>query len=140
MYIKSLSILCVALSATLCVNAAPSVSKDQRYIVQLKDSTDIDSFVPNLLKNVFDLIGDLSDDEDDVSSMANPVQVFDSFDIGGGFKAISTEIKKDSLLGAMLGYFDDIVEIVPDEVIHFDLPKPESSRRRRNEKVQTVIS
>ncbi|CAO3595602.1 unnamed protein product [Absidia cylindrospora] len=150
MYFKPLSFLFCLFSITLFVNATsntsdhhPAVSKDQRYIVQLKPTTDIDNFIPNLLKGIFDLIGDVIDDIgdfledathlDDTKKLAkrtNPVQVFDSFDIDGSFKALSTKIEKDSLLGSMLSHFDEIVGIIPDEVIKFDLPKPQSLRRR----------
>ncbi|ORZ21983.1 peptidase S8/S53 domain-containing protein [Absidia repens] len=150
MYFKPLSFLFCLFSITLFVNATsntsdhhPAVSKDQRYIVQLKPTTDIENFIPNLLKGIFDLIGDVIDDIGDfledathlddskkLAKRTNPVQVFDSFDIDGSFKALSTRIEKDSLLGSMLSHFDEIVGIIPDEVIKFDLPKPQSLRRR----------
>lgn len=151
MYFKPFSILFCIFSLTLFVNATNStnghhvtVSKDQRYIVQLKPTTDIENFIPNLLKGIFDLIGDVIDDIgdliDDVTHLddktkklakrTNPVQVFESFDIDGSFKALSTKIEKDGILGSMLSHFDEIVNIIPDEVIQFDLPKPQSLRRR----------
>jgi hypothetical protein len=115
----------------------PATSKSQRYIVQLKPSTDIDDFIPNLLKGIFDLIGDVIDDIGDfledatrLDKRTNPVHIFESFDIDGSFKALSTKIEKESLLGSMLKHFDEIVGIVPDDDIQFDLPKPQTLRRR----------
>jgi hypothetical protein len=138
MYFKPLTFLFCLFYITLFVNATnhtqPAVSKNQRYIIQLKPSTDIGHFIPNLLKDIFDLIGDvigdLLDDATHLDKRTNPVHVFDTFDIDGSFKAISTKIEKHSLLGAMLKHFDDIVAIVPDDVIQFDLPKPSSLHRR----------
>ncbi|KAI8334591.1 peptidase S8/S53 domain-containing protein [Chlamydoabsidia padenii] len=138
MYFKPLSFLFCLFYTTLLVNATrPTISKNQHYIVQLKPTTDIDDFIPDLLKGILDLIGGLIGGTDGLlqdgthlNKRTHPIHIFDTFDIDGSFKAISTKIADESVLGFMLKHFDDIVTIVPDDVIQFDLPKPSSLHRR----------
>ncbi|KAI8086654.1 peptidase S8/S53 domain-containing protein [Halteromyces radiatus] len=134
---KPISFLFYLFYLTVFVNATkPVISKNQRYIITLKPTTDIDDFIPNLLKGIFDLIGDVIGDIGDLLDGAhldkrtNPVHIFESFDIEGSYKAISTKIEKNDLLGSILGHFDEITSIVPDEIIQFELPKPQSLHRR----------
>ncbi|KAI8391026.1 peptidase S8/S53 domain-containing protein [Radiomyces spectabilis] len=108
-----------------------------QYIVQINRETCIKDFIPRMIDAAVDLIQDTVDDVmdaiDDLGkghlarrTNKDPFHVFDTFDIAGEFKAISMEIRQHDVVPRLLSKFQEIVSIIPDKEIQFDLPLPES--------------
>ena len=53
------------------------------------------------------------------------IRVLKSFDVAGNFKALGVSLADNRIVERILKGFSEVVTIVPDEVIQFDLPKPD---------------
>ncbi|KAG0165576.1 subtilisin-like serine protease [Apophysomyces sp. BC1034] len=127
MILKPFLLLCLLFSAS--VSATYNV--DNNYIIQLKKDACIKDFIPRLIDGAIDFIGSLLEDTTEAHpgkhvkrcnlKKHNHVDVLDTYNIGGSFKALSVEIKDHSLVKHLVGLFDEVVSIVPDDKIQFDL-------------------
>ena len=53
------------------------------------------------------------------------IRVLKSFDVAGNFKALGVSLADNRIVERILKGFSEVVTIVPDEIIQFDLPKPD---------------
>ncbi|KAI8879061.1 subtilisin-like protein [Backusella circina FSU 941] len=123
---KSVFIFLICLSFS--VIAATETNINGNYILQLNQSTCIKHFVPLFLKNAFSLFNQSHhalDNNRIVKRDTNEAQlhVFDAYDIGNSFKAIGVRLNRDALnTSQLLSNHQEILKIIPDYNIQFDLP------------------
>ncbi|KAI9253944.1 peptidase S8/S53 domain-containing protein [Phascolomyces articulosus] len=125
-----LSFLAVLVFATF----ASAHNKPQNYIIQLNKTATVDEFVPkfihdtakffhDLFKEAGEKLDDLFDRDDDPFGN-NKIRVRQSYDIGGNFKALDIQLSDDRILDKIKKGFSEIISIIPDEEVQFELPKP----------------
>ncbi|ORX62828.1 subtilisin-like protein [Hesseltinella vesiculosa] len=109
-----------------------STSQSQKYIMVVDPATDLVNFLPNLLEGVFGLLGDLFEEIGDALHDLNgshhkrtqAFEILDTFDLDNSFKAVSAKLEKGDFLHKIFEHFSEITDIVPDDKIQFNLPKP----------------
>ncbi|KAI7871369.1 peptidase S8/S53 domain-containing protein [Mucor mucedo] len=133
------------LFAISCVTAVASASDifstldttlkqgNGNFIIQLSDATCIKDFVPKFIDNALDVYtqaagaGQVAKRNNNKivrrDTDAEQVHVFDAYDFGSQFKAITVKFEDLDLVKALLETFDtEIIKIIPDMDIKFDLP------------------
>ncbi|KAG2212810.1 hypothetical protein INT45_009566, partial [Circinella minor] len=135
MKFTSLSCFVVLVLGTITSAAPTGQRKTQNYIIQLNKDAAVNDFIPKFVKDTTKLFGDLFEESgekfDNVTEQANDpmgnsnIRVLKSFDVGGYFKALDVSLADNRIVERILKRFSEVVTIVPNEVIQFDLPKPE---------------
>ena len=91
----------------------------------------IPKFINSTTKLFGDLFEELGEKFEGVDSQANDpmgnsnVRVIKSFDVAGNFKALDVSLADNRIVERIMKRFSEVVTIVPNEVIQFDLPKPD---------------
>lgn len=88
----------------------------------------------NLLKNLIEDIGEeivdlLPLEAKKTKCAPKRFSVDNTFNLGGSFKALGVVIKDGRILTDLLSSFTEIVSIVPDDEIQFDLPRPITEKK-----------
>ncbi|KAG2214477.1 hypothetical protein INT45_010945 [Circinella minor] len=141
----SLSCFAVLVLGTVTSAAPTGQRKTQNYIIQLNKDAAVDDFIPKFISDTTKLFGDLFEELgetfESVAGQANDpmgnsnIRVLKSFDVAGNFKALGVSLADNRIVERILKGFSEVVTIVPDEVIQFDLPKPdpESTKSKRED-------
>ncbi|KAG2211047.1 hypothetical protein INT45_000897 [Circinella minor] len=108
--------------------------KSRNYIIQLKNDAAVADFIPKFISDTTKLFGDLFEESgenfESVTEQANDpmgnsnIRIFKSFDVDGNFKALDVSLADNRIVEKILKSFSEVVTIVPNNVIQFDLPKP----------------
>ena len=92
--------------------------------------------IPKFIKDTTKLFGDLFEEVGEKSNsvvdqandpMGNSnIRVLKSFDLAGNFKALDVSLADNRIVEKILKSFSEVITVVPNEIIQFDLPKPAS--------------
>ncbi|KAI7901121.1 peptidase S8/S53 domain-containing protein [Cokeromyces recurvatus] len=145
--VKSAFILFAISCLTAISTAAPVDTKTSalvpngNYIIQLNKETCIKHFVPKFMDGVLDLFTkhhNLTNVEKRGNRIVRrdtgdeQVNIFDAYDIGGSFKGIGVKLEHVDLVKSLLSVFNqDIINIVPDMDVKFNLPSMKASSSKR---------
>ncbi|KAG1118748.1 hypothetical protein G6F42_013129 [Rhizopus arrhizus] len=122
------------LTATTSANSLEHIlhSGNGNYIIQLNETTCIKHFVPEFINGAFTIFSqslgghNLEKTHNRIvrrDTQDDQVHVFDAYDIGSKFKAISVKFEQLDIVETLLASFThDIIKIIPDQDIQFDLP------------------
>ncbi|KAG2219946.1 hypothetical protein INT45_010460 [Circinella minor] len=134
MKFTSLSFLGVLAFSTFASATPFEHSETQNYIIQLDKTATVDDFIPKFIQDttkffhdLFEEVGEKIEDligRDDDPTGNNRIRVRQSYDLGGNFKALDVSLADDRILDKILKGFAEVVAIIPDEVIQFELPTP----------------
>ncbi|RCH90132.1 serine protease [Rhizopus stolonifer] len=139
------AVSCISAASAASINnldgALSATNGNGNFIIQLEKSTCINDFVPKLIDNAFELTAQASGH--DLVKRGNKivrrgteedhVHVFDAYDLGGSFKAIGVKFENKEIIKSLLEKFDgEILKIVPDMDIQFDLPTLKLAGNKRS--------
>ena len=99
---------------------------------------DTREFFHDLFEEIGEKLEDLVNrDEDDSGS--NDLRVRNSFSIGSSFKALDIELADDRVLDKIRSRFSEVINIIPDEVVQFELPRPITEKKKKNDKRYYIV-
>ncbi|KAI8969079.1 peptidase S8/S53 domain-containing protein [Mycotypha africana] len=124
-------------------------SGNGNYILQLNHTTCIKHFVPRFIEGAFQIFNHSSHPHWHLFEKSSTrisrrdtgddqVHVFDAYDFGSSFKAISVHFNHLNIVQNLLTSFtDDIIKFIPDEDIEFDLSSTSGKTSMRSKRVES---
>ncbi|KAI8148497.1 peptidase S8/S53 domain-containing protein [Fennellomyces sp. T-0311] len=129
---------------SVLVFATFATAKPQNYIIQLNQTAAIDDFIPKLISDTRKFFHDLFKEagekfeelanRDDDDNGSNEFRIRESFSIGNSFKAIDVELMDDRVIEKIRKRFSEVINIIPDEEVQFELPRPLTEKKKKNDK------
>ncbi|KAG1474894.1 hypothetical protein G6F56_000066 [Rhizopus delemar] len=110
-----------------------TVKGNGNYIIHLRPETSIKTFVPKFINGATTIASQMMSHNNKVSQRAaeeEQFHIYDTYSIGNSFKGLTVKFEDASIVENLVKEFSkDILKIIPDQDIQFDLPKPNNKKR-----------
>ncbi|KAG1499118.1 hypothetical protein G6F47_003968 [Rhizopus delemar] len=116
-----------------------AVKGNGNYIIHLRPETNIKKFVPDFLNGATDIVGqsmgrkNLAVKKNKIlrrDTEEDQVHIYDTYSIGNSFKGLTVKFENISIIQDIAKEFSkNILRIIPDQDIHFDLPTLKNRKR-----------
>ncbi|KAI9264774.1 peptidase S8/S53 domain-containing protein [Sporodiniella umbellata] len=110
-----------------------SVKGNGNYIIHLRPETSIKTFVPKFINEVTTITRQIMGSDGRVAQRSveeEHFHIYDTYSIGDKFKGLTVKFDDARIIETLAKQLSqDILKVIPDQDIQFDLPKPKNKKR-----------